>query len=264
MHFKRKVARKIKGYVPGGNDSRLNPNDFECIMNEIGPSFRSFSLFHSFSSLVFFFVFNFIPLSTSLWPLVMPGNFCDRELLGHGITFCPAESRRTNVPFSPVNAAELKRAAGSPLDHILSGFIDPASAGESQTANSFRVARPMPITAILPIKVVSVDNRDVFPRFLPILLHRLDPRQPGRSSWKNITFSTKRVITRSNEKWKFSVTMFHLAFPSFFLYQSYIYGTEIQSVRKHFIYSLSENKIFSVWYDFNTGSLTSNLYLNTL
>lgn len=146
----------------------------------------------------------------------MPGNFCDRELLGHGITFCPAESRRTNVPFSPVNAAELKRAAGSPLDHILSGFIDPASAGESQTANSFRVARPMPITAILPIKVVSVDNRDVFPRFLPILLHRLDPRQPGRSSWKNITFSTKRVITRSNEKWKFSVTMFHLAFPFFF------------------------------------------------
>lgn len=222
MHFKWKVARKIKGYVPGENDSRLNPNDFECIMNEIGPSFRSFSLFHSFPSLVFFFVFNFIPLSTSLWPLVMPGNFCDRELLGHGITFCPAESRRTNVPFSPVNAAELKRAAGSPLDHILSGFIDPASAGESQTANSFRVARPMPITAILPIKVVSVDNRDVFPRFLPILLHRLDPGQPGRSSWKNITFSTKRVITRSNEKWKFSVTMFHLAFPFFFIKAIYM------------------------------------------
>lgn len=164
----------------------------------------------------FFFFFNFILLSTSLWLLVMPGNFCDRELLGHGITFCPAESRRTNVPFSPVNAAELKRAAGSPLDHILSGFIDPASAGESQTANSFRVARPMPITAILPIKVVSVDNRDVFPRFLPILLRRLDPGQPGRSSWKNITFSTKRVITRSNEKWMFLVTMFHLAFPVFF------------------------------------------------
>lgn len=227
-------------------------------------SLFSLFLFISFFFLArFFFVFNFIPLSTSLWPLVMPGNFCDRELLGHGITFCPAESRRTNVPFSPVNAAELKRAAGSPLDHILSGFIDPASAGESQTANSFRVARPMPITAILPIKVVSVDNRDVFPRFLPILLRRLDPGQPGRSSWKNITFSTKRVITRSNEKWKFSVTMFHLAFPFFFFYQSYIYS-EIQSVRKHFIYSLSENRIFSVGYDFNAGSLTSNLYLNTL
>ena len=194
----------------------------------------------------FFFFFNFIPLSTSLWPLVMPGNFCDRELLGHGITFCPAESRRTNVPFSPVNAAELKRAARSPLDHILSGFIDPASAGESQTANSFRVARPMPITAILPIKVVSVDNRDVFPRFLPILLRRLDPGQPGRSSWKNITFSTKRVITRSNEKWKFSVTMFHLASPPPFFFIKAIYMERKLKVLGNILFTLFLRTRFSL------------------
>ena len=197
-------------------------------------------------SFFFFFFFNFIPLSTSLWPLVMPGNFCDRELLGHGITFCPAESRRTNVPFSPVNAAELKRAARSPLDHILSGFIDPASAGESQTANSFRVARPMPITAILPIKVVSVDNRDVFPRFLPILLRRLDPGQPGRSSWKNITFSTKRVITRSNEKWKFSVTMFHLASPPPFFFIKAIYMERKLKVLGNILFTLFLRTRFSL------------------